>query len=89
MASPPLAKLSSKGQVVLPKSVRDTLRLEPGDVFTVHGSEDTIYLQKVALPAKEEFEAGMAQGRAFAKAKGVKREEVERVIKSYRRERRA
>ena len=43
------AKLSTKGQVVIPKAVRDTLGLEAGDsmLFAVDG--DRVIVRKLAL----------------------------------------
>ena len=39
--------LSSKGQVVIPKAVRDALHLEPGTEFTVKTQDKQIILQPV------------------------------------------
>lgn len=38
------AKLTSKGQLTIPKAVRDTLRLHGGDrvAFTVHGDAEAV-----------------------------------------------
>ncbi len=38
------AKLTSKGQLTIPKAVRDTLRLHSGDrvAFTVHGDTEAV-----------------------------------------------
>lgn len=77
MVAPPITKLSSNGQVVLPKIIRESHNLQTGDVFTVIAGEDTIILQKVPLPSQEEFEAVMARGREFARQMGNKREDVE------------
>jgi AbrB family looped-hinge helix DNA binding protein len=43
------AKLSTKGQIVIPKAVRDTLGLEAGDsmLFAVDG--DRVIVRKLAL----------------------------------------
>ncbi len=87
MASPPITRLSSKGQIVLPKTVREAQNLTSGDVFTVLADEDTIILQKVQLPSQEEFEAVMAKGREFAWQKGIKREDVVRAVNELRKER--
>lgn len=40
-------RLSSKGQVVLPKPVRDRLRLKNGDQFHVHVVDGKIILEPV------------------------------------------
>lgn len=44
-SSPPSTRLSSKGQVVIPKEVRDRLHLREGDELTVEETEDTIVLR--------------------------------------------
>ena len=43
--------LSKKGQIVLPSSVREQLRLEPGQDFEVFvDDEDTIVLRRISRP---------------------------------------
>jgi len=43
-----LAKLSSKGQLVIPKSVRQTLGLQAGTRFRIHVTEGRILLEPIA-----------------------------------------
>lgn len=50
-----LTSLSVKGQVVIPKSLRDTLGLQPGDRFVVLREGETIILK----PVKKEVAAGL------------------------------
>ena len=47
-----LTKISSKGQVVIPKVVRDLLDIKEGEVFAVLGWRDTIIMKRVDLPSK-------------------------------------
>ncbi len=43
-------KLSSKGQVVIPRSVRDSHRLKSGDVFEIEDHPDGILLRPLQRP---------------------------------------
>jgi AbrB family looped-hinge helix DNA binding protein len=42
------ARLTSKGQVTIPKQVRAQLRLEPGDVLSYEIEGDEVRVRKVA-----------------------------------------
>jgi transcriptional pleiotropic regulator of transition state genes len=42
-----LAKLSSKGQLTLPKSVRDKLNLDKGSFIAIYLEKDQIVMKKV------------------------------------------
>ena len=80
-----LTKLSSKGQVVIPRSVRDELDLKEGETFAVVGNEDSILLKRVELPSKKElFEKVHKWGVSFAKKKGIREEDLQSVIKRNR-----
>ena len=43
--------MSSKGQVVVPRSIRETVDAEAGTEFVVYGKGDTIVLKKILAPA--------------------------------------
>lgn len=80
-----LTTLSSKGQVVIPQSVRDELDLKEGETFAVVGKEDTILLKRVDLPSKKELFGKVHEwGVTFAKKKGLKEEELQSAIKRNR-----
>ena len=49
-------KMSEKGQVVIPKDVRDRLRLAPGDKFEVVERPDGVLLRKASTKSGESFE---------------------------------
>lgn len=42
-------RLSTKGQIILPKSVRDSMALSPGTEFTIEQTSDGILLRPAAL----------------------------------------
>ncbi|MFH1773454.1 MAG: AbrB/MazE/SpoVT family DNA-binding domain-containing protein [Methanobacteriota archaeon] len=51
-----LAKVSSKGQLVIPQDIRELVGLAPGDALVVYGEKDTIMLKKLKKPnLKKEF----------------------------------
>jgi len=49
----PLTRLSTKGQLVLPKAVREALALRPGDEFLVEVEGDTIRLVPLRRKLRE------------------------------------
>lgn len=80
-----LTKLSSKGQVVLPKDLREGMHLDAGTTFAVFGKDDTIVLKKVKVPdAKQVFEKVHKWGINFAKERGIKEKDMEKVIHQRR-----
>ena len=46
MSDVEITKASTRGQIVLPKSIRDEIGIESGDYFAVYSSGDTIFLKK-------------------------------------------
>ncbi len=78
-------KLSSKGQVVIPESIREKLRLEPGTSFIVMGDADVVILKRIALPSRAEFHALAENVRRRAREAGVRRSDVRNAIRAARR----
>ena len=64
-------RLSSKGQIVVPRRIRERLRLADGEIFLVFGADDTLVLKRVQEPSVAEFNALLAQSRKLARAKGL------------------
>jgi len=70
-----MTRISSKGQVVIPRELRDEVKLNEGDKLIVYGDKDTIVLKKIESSVKE-FEKLASFGRKFAKQKGIKKSDV-------------
>ncbi len=80
-----VAKVSSKGQIVIPHSVRKMLGIKTNDRFLVFGSDDTIVFKKISVPAiKKSFEEITAPLAKRAKELGITEENVEEAIHEAR-----
>ncbi len=71
----PSATVTSKGQITIPKAVRDTLELKPGDRVAFHVREDGV----VEVQA-ETSDVMALKGALKARRRGVTLEEMERAI---------
>lgn len=68
--------ISPKGQVVIPKSIRERLGIKEGTKFAVYGRGDTIIFKKIEVPTIEEFERLVDFATEFARKKGIREEDV-------------
>ncbi|MEE8359021.1 MAG: AbrB/MazE/SpoVT family DNA-binding domain-containing protein [Candidatus Hydrothermarchaeales archaeon] len=71
-----LTTTSPKGQVVIPKSIREKLNIKEGTKFAVYGRDDTIIFKKIEMPKIEDFESLVDFGVEFAKKKDIRKEDV-------------
>lgn len=78
------AKMSSKGQVVIPEDVRKRLGLKTGSQFIVMGEKDVVILKAIAPPSMEEFDKLIAEARKQAKRAGIKRSDIAAAIAKAR-----
>ncbi len=81
-----LTKMSSKGQIVIPKALRELLDIREGDVFAMFGEDDTIILKRVSMPTEEEFQELLRWGTEYAKREGITRDDVQKAIDEIREE---
>lgn len=80
-----VTSISSRGQVVIPQSLREKLGIREGEKFIVIGEDNTIVLKKLEMPSFKGFEKLLKKTRDFAKKKGLKESDVEEVIKEARK----
>jgi AbrB family looped-hinge helix DNA binding protein len=78
-------RLSSKGQVVIPEDVRKSLKLRVGDQFVVIGRGDTVILKTISPPSFSEFSDMLDEAQRQARAAGLKRADVAKVVREVRR----
>jgi len=84
MVRPATTKLSSKGQVVIPESIRERLGLEAGVQFVVVAEGDVVVLKVLNAPNMSDFKALLDKAKESADAAGLTPEEVEEAIRQVR-----
>lgn len=75
--------LSSRGQIVIPQSLRDKLNLKEGEKFFIAGDDDTIVLRKLEQPSIDDL---LSKIRAKVKATGITPADVEKAIRASRKQ---
>jgi AbrB family looped-hinge helix DNA binding protein len=79
-------KMTSKGQVVIPEAIRNSLHLEAGNQFVVVAHDDVVILKTIKTPSLDEFDALLRKVRSQAKAAGLKKAGIAATIKAVRTE---
>ncbi|MDP1624136.1 MAG: AbrB/MazE/SpoVT family DNA-binding domain-containing protein [bacterium] len=77
-------RMSSKGQVVIPESIRKQLNLQEGAQFIVVGEGDVVVLKVVTLPDMSQFDELIKQARQQAKEAGLTEEDVTSAVAKAR-----
>ena len=81
-----ITAVSSKGQVVIPKIIRDNLNIVPGTKIMVFSDGDNIVLKPIPQITKEEFDRMIENNIAWTKKLGLTEADVDRAIKEARAE---
>ena len=79
-----ITSISSRGQVVIPQSLRDKLKIREGEKFVVIGEDNTIVLRKLEMPSFKGFDKLLAKTREFTKKNELKENDVEQAVKKAR-----
>ena len=81
--------VSSKGQVVLPASMRKALSITSGTKFAAYASGDVIMLKIIDIPTESDFKSMLSEAQQWAKDVGLTKADVNDTIKSVRKNKRA
>ena len=84
MSTVATTRMSSRGQVVIPESVRNDLGLKTGDRFVVVAESGVVVLQGIRKPAMGEFDSLVRKARRQAKAAGLRRADVAKAVGAAR-----
>ena len=75
-----VVRVSSKGQVVIPKRVREKMGIKEGEYLLLVQEGDILVMKKLDINLEEVFE----EGERVAREKGITKEDVERAIMEVR-----
>ena len=81
-----IATMSSRGQIVLPISIRRKLSLGEGSQFLVITDNENILLKPVRDPSPDEFYSPTKQAQKTAAQLGLTEEKINAEIKAMRAE---
>lgn len=75
-----IIKMSPKGQLVVPKPIRDAAGFEPADRFIAMPVEDGVIFKKIDVDVEREYERLSRQVQERFERKGIEAEEVEDAV---------
>lgn len=81
--------LSSKGQVVLPKVIRNSLQISPGAKIMVLSDGASIILKPIPEPDISEFKELMDYAASWASDVGLSEEDINSALKTVRKRNRS
>ncbi len=80
-----LIKISEKGQIVVPSSLRKEMRIKKSDKFLIFGEGNTIILKKIEEPIiRRSFEELAKPIQKVAKQIGLTRKDLKKAIEDVR-----
>ena len=77
-------RMSSKGQIVIPETIRKRLNLKEGAQFIVVGEGDVVILKAITAPSLDTFDSLIQQARQQAKAARLKRADISNAVTKAR-----
>lgn len=80
--------LSSRGQLVLPKKLRDELDLAEGTQFIVFRDQDNILLKPIREPRVSDFKSVLEKSAAWAAEIGMREDDIPEAVREVRKNRR-
>ena len=79
-----ITSVSSKGQVVLPKAIRDALRIVSGEKLMVFSDGENILLKPIQKPDVDEFSNLLDAASIWAENVGMRESDIAEAIKTVR-----
>ena len=86
-----MVRVSTNGQMVIPKSARDELGVHEGTLFAVVASGDTLVLKKMEMPDESslwrELDRVAEEGKKRLSAKGLGEKDIPFLVEKGRKRR--
>lgn len=82
-----ITTMTTKGQVVIPQGVRQSLGIATGAKFAVVGEGDTIILKRLEMPSAGALKTLLAKSRSVARKSGLNKSDVAKALKAARKSR--
>ncbi len=79
-----ITRISTKGQIVIPRRIRDKFELEEGNVLSVMESDDAIVLRKIESSKVKSWEEATKPFRDASKKSGFTQEDLFKIIAESR-----
>ena len=79
-----ITKISSKGQIVIPREIRERLRVKRGNLFVVTDQDDSICLKKIEPPKIKTWNEATKPFREAAKKSKFTEEDLHKLISEVR-----
>lgn len=78
-------RMSSRGQVVIPQTVREDMGLQDGVEFVVLHEGDVVMLKVISPPSIDEYPSLKRRLRSHARAAGLRQQDVAKAIEKVRK----
>lgn len=80
-----ITRISEKGQVVIPGSLRKEMNIKKSDQFLIFGEDDTVILKKIEKTAlKKTFDEIVKPLQKAAKEAGLTKQDLSKAIRDVR-----
>jgi antitoxin PrlF len=84
-----VTSVSSKGQIVIPSNIRETLGLSIGVKMIIFTDGDNLLLKPIQTPRFETFKKLIKESKKLATKTSLKKTEIQKLIKQIRNENRS
>ena len=79
-----ITSVSSKGQLVLPVTIRNEMNIQPGAKLMVFSDGESILLKPIIEPNIDEVRSMMDAAKSWAKEAGLTEDDINAAIKTVR-----